>query len=193
MTVPTIAFLLLGGVVSDRLDRRKVMLGADLGRGLVVGVIALISMTVRLDLWHLVVLVAAYGAAAAFFGPAFDAITPEILPARDLAQANALDHLVRSVALRLAGPVTGGVLIDAVGVGAAFALDAATYGVSALAVIAMRARTAARRPWAVTSAPASRVSDAMRHLGDVCERCHCLPAVHGAGRGAAAVPGQEPA
>ncbi|MGH2969753.1 MAG: MFS transporter [Solirubrobacteraceae bacterium] len=137
MTVPTIAFLLLGGVVSDRMDRRRVMLAADVGRGIVVGLIAALSLTGALELWHLVALVAVYGAAAAFFGPAFDAITPEVLPANELAQANALDHLVRPVALRLAGPAVGGVLIEAAGVGAAFALDAASFAVSAIAILAM--------------------------------------------------------
>ncbi|MGZ8650096.1 MAG: MFS transporter, partial [Solirubrobacteraceae bacterium] len=81
-----------------------------------------------------------YGAAAAFFGPAFDAITPEVLPAEELAQANALDQLVRPAALRLAGPAVGGLLIEAVGVGAAFALDAASFAVSAAAVLAMKRR-----------------------------------------------------
>ena len=140
MTVPTIAFLLIGGVVSDRIDRRKVMLAADLGRGLLVGVLAVLSLTGALELWHMVALVAGYGAAAAFFGPAFDAITPEVLPAEELAQANALDQLVRPAALRLAGPAVGGLLIEAVGVGAAFALDAASFAVSAAAVLAMKRR-----------------------------------------------------
>ena len=140
MTVPTIAFLLIGGVVSDRIDRRKVMLAADLGRGVLVGVLAVLSLTGALELWHMVALVAGYGAAAAFFGPAFDAITPEVLPAEELAQANALDQLVRPAALRLAGPAVGGLLIEAVGVGAAFALDAASFAVSAAAVLAMRRR-----------------------------------------------------
>ncbi|HET9740747.1 MAG TPA: MFS transporter [Solirubrobacteraceae bacterium] len=140
MTVPTIVFLLVGGVVSDRVDRRKVMLAADAGRGLLVGVLAFLSLTGALELWHMVALVAGYGAAAAFFGPAFDAITPEVLPEDELAQANALDQLVRPAALRLAGPAVGGLLIDAVGVGAAFALDAASFGVSAAAVLAMRRR-----------------------------------------------------
>jgi MFS family permease len=140
MTVPTIAFLLIGGVVSDRIDRRKVMLAADLGRGVLVGVLAFLSLTGALELWHMVALVAGYGAAAAFFGPAFDAITPEVLPAEELAQANALDQLVRPAALRLAGPAVGGLLIEAVGVGAAFALDAASFAVSAAAVLAMRRR-----------------------------------------------------
>jgi MFS family permease len=143
MTVPTIAFLLIGGVVSDRIDRRKVMLAADAARGLLVGVLAVLSLTGTLELWHMVALVAGYGAAAAFFGPAFDAITPEVLPADELAQANALDQLVRPAALRLAGPAVGGLLIEAVGVGAAFALDAASFAVSAAAVLAMRRRTRA--------------------------------------------------
>ncbi len=140
MTVPTIVFLLIGGVVSDRIDRRKVMLAADAARGLLVGVLAVLSLTGALELWHMAALVAGYGAAAAFFGPAFDAITPEVLPAEELAQANALDQLVRPAALRLAGPAVGGLLIEAVGVGAAFALDAASFAVSAAAVLAMKRR-----------------------------------------------------
>ena len=140
MTVPTIVFLLIGGVVSDRIDRRKVMLAADAARGLLVGILAVLSLTGALELWHMAALVAGYGAAAAFFGPAFDAITPEVLPAEELAQANALDQLVRPAALRLAGPAVGGLLIEAVGVGAAFALDAASFAVSAAAVLAMKRR-----------------------------------------------------
>jgi MFS family permease len=140
MTVPTLAFLLLGGVLSDRLDRRRLMLAADLARGAAVGVMALLAITGVLELWHIVVLVAFYGAGGAFFGPAFDAITPEVLPADELAQANALDHLVRPIALRLAGPAVGGVLIDVLGMGAAFTLDALSFLVSATAVLMMSRR-----------------------------------------------------
>jgi DHA3 family tetracycline resistance protein-like MFS transporter len=141
MTIPTIVFLLVGGVLSDRFDRRRLMLIADVGRGAAVGVMALLALTGTLELWHIAVLVAVYGVGAAFFGPAFDAITPEVLPADELGQANALDQLVRPIALRLAGPAVGGVLIELVGTGAAFALDAASFLVSAGAVLLM-----ARRP-----------------------------------------------
>ena len=140
MTVPTIAFLLLGGVVSDRTDRRKVMLAADVGRGLAVGLMAVLSLTGLLELWHVVALVAVYGAGTAFFGPAFDAIVPEVLPAGELGQANALDQFVRPIALRLVGPAAGGFLIDAIGVGAAFAVDAVTFALSAAALLAMSPR-----------------------------------------------------
>jgi hypothetical protein len=62
---------------------------------------------------------------------------PEVLPADDLAQANALDQFVRPIALRLAGPALGGVLIDLLGAGTAFALDAASFVISAAALLAM--------------------------------------------------------
>jgi len=140
MAVPTIALLLLGGVVSDRLDRRRIMLVADVWRGLAVAGLAALSLTGALELWHVAALAALYGAGTAFFSPAFDAIVPDVLPASELARANSLDQLVRPLALRLAGPALGGVLIDAAGLGAAFALDAVTFGVSACALLAMSAR-----------------------------------------------------
>ena len=137
MTVPTIAFLLLGGVLSDRFDRRRLMLGADVARGLAIATIAVLSLTGTLELWHMLVLVAVFGAATAFFGPAFDAIVPDVLPASLLPQANSLDQFVRPLALRLAGPAVGGFLIEGVGVGWAFALNAATFAVSAASLLAM--------------------------------------------------------
>ena len=139
MTVPTIVLLLVGGVASDRFDRRRVMLAADAARGVAVGTLALLSLSGVLELWHVVAIVAVYGAGQAFFDPAFDAIVPDVLPAEELAQANALDQVVRPLALRLAGPAFGGVLIDVVGAGGAFALDTLTFAVSAGALLAMRA------------------------------------------------------
>jgi MFS family permease len=109
-------------------------------RGLAVGLIAVLSLTGALELWHMVMLVGVYGAGTAFFTPAFDAIVPDVLPAEELPQANSLDQFVRPLALRLAGPALGGVLIEVVGVGSAFALDAASFAVSALALMFMRTR-----------------------------------------------------
>src|SRR4051794_38499920 len=60
MSVPTIALLLVGGVVSDRFDRRRVMLGADALRGVALAAMAALSLSGSLRLWHMVVLVAVY-------------------------------------------------------------------------------------------------------------------------------------
>jgi len=137
MTVPTIACLLPGGVVSDRFDRRTVMLAADGLRALVIGALAALSATGALTLWELAALCAVYGIGTAFFNPAFDAVVPDILPADELAAANSLDQFVRPLALRLAGPAAAGWLIAAVGLGAAFAIDAATFCASAAALVAI--------------------------------------------------------
>jgi len=139
MTVPTVLFLLPGGVLSDRHDRRRMMIAADTLRGLAVAALAALALTSTLEMWQLVVLIAVYGIGTAFFTPAFDAVVPDLLPIEELPAANALDQLVRPIAFRLAGPALGGVLVAA-SVGLAFAVDALTFGVSVIAVAAIRAR-----------------------------------------------------
>jgi DHA3 family tetracycline resistance protein-like MFS transporter len=143
MTVPMIAFLLPGGVLTDRLDRRRVMLEADGVRAAAVGALAVLAFAGVLRFWELVALVAVYSVGSAFFTPAFDAIVPDLLPARDLAAANSLDQFVRPIALRLAGPAVGGWLV-AVGAGAAFAVDVVSFLVSGAAVLTMRPPARAR-------------------------------------------------
>ena len=137
MTVPTVAFLLLGGVLSDRHDRRLLMLWSDVVRAVAVASLAALALAGALRLWELVALVALYGCGTAFFIPAFEAVVPDLLPAKDLAAANSLDQFVRPIALRLLGPLLGGWLVAA-GAGLAFTVDAVSFGASALAVLAIR-------------------------------------------------------
>src|SRR5919201_2527314 len=137
MTVPMIVFLLLGGVVSDRYDRRAVMAGADALRAVAVAVLAGLVLTGAVRFWELVVLVAAYGVGTAFFTPAFEAIVPDLVPEDDLPAANALDQFVRPIALRLAGPVVGGALV-AVSAGLAFAIDEASFAATLVTVLTLR-------------------------------------------------------
>ncbi len=138
MTVPTIVCLLPGGVVSDRLSRRAIMLAADALRALAIAVLAALSITGRVEIWEIAALAMVYGAGTAFFTPAFEALVPDILPASDLPAANSLDQFVRPIALRLAGPAVGGWLIAAFGPGVAFAADAASFVAAGAAVLAMR-------------------------------------------------------
>jgi DHA3 family tetracycline resistance protein-like MFS transporter len=149
MTIPTIACLLLGGAVSDRYDRRMVMLCADAVRALGLAALAFLSVSGSLHLWELMAVAVVYGAATAFFDPASDALVPQLLPSDALAQANSLDQLIRPLALRLAGPALGGMLIGAIGVGWAFGLDAASFVVSAVTLLAM---SSLRRPAAADPA-----------------------------------------
>lgn len=140
-TLPMVIFLLLGGVLSDRFDRRKVMIFSDVVRGVAIAAIGLLSVTDTIELWHVIVLVAIYGTGEAFFGPAFGAIVPDIVPDDMLVEANSIDQFVRPLALRLAGPALGGTLIELLGgPGQAFLVDSLTFVVSALCFLAMKKR-----------------------------------------------------
>jgi hypothetical protein len=155
MTVPTVLFLLVGGVVSDRCERRRVMLWADAVRAVSVGVLTLLVAAGSLEFWQLVALVALYGSGTAFFTPAFEAVVPDLLPAEDLPAANSLDQLVRPVAQRLAGPLLGGAAV-AVGPALAFAVDTASFLASLLAVLAIDSRPVVRDEAASSAAGAVR-------------------------------------
>jgi MFS family permease len=137
MSVPHVAFLLVGGVVSDRADRRRIMVAADVIRGAAMAALAALAWSGSRSVWPIALVAVVYGAATAFFGPAFDAIVPEVVPPHLLGAANSLDQLLRPLAARLIGPAIGGWMVAAVGAGAAFLLDGATFVASALAVAAM--------------------------------------------------------
>jgi MFS family permease len=140
MTVPHVLLLLFGGVVSDRSDRRTVMLVSDIVRGGALATAALLSLSGTLTLGRLGAIAALYGAGTAFFGPAFDAIVPDIVPRALWPQANALEQLVKPLTLRMAGPALGGVIIAFGGSGTAFLFDAATFFASACTIWALRTR-----------------------------------------------------
>jgi len=138
VSLPHVLFLLAGGVASDRVDRRRLMIAADVVRGAAMGALGLLAAMGALHLWQVIILGAVYGGATAFFGPAFDAIVPDVVPAELLGSANSLDQFVRPAALRLIGPALGGWLIALWGTGSAFLVDAATFFVSAACVLLMR-------------------------------------------------------
>ena len=161
MTIPTIAFLLVGGVVSDRHDRRVVMAWADGLRAVAVALLAVLVLMDALRFWELVALVAVYGVGTAFFMPAFEAILPELLPRPDLPAANALDQFVRPIAMRLVGPVAGGALVAA-SAGIAFAIDAASFAACLVAVLAMPRR--ARRDVEFHSSSVAALKEGLRFV-----------------------------
>ena len=139
-TLPLVLFVLLGGVFSDRYDRRWLMVGADLVRAIAIGLLGLFSVSGALELWHVVALIAFVGLGDAFFNPASTAIVPDLLPDDQLPQANALQGLLRPLAVRLIGPALGGLVVAGVGSGTAFLLDAASFLASGAAVLAIATR-----------------------------------------------------
>ena len=141
-TLPVVIFILLGGVFSDRYDRRWLMIGADLVRAAAIGLLGVLSISGTLELWHVIGLIAFVGLGDAFFNPASTAIVPDLLPEELLPQANALQGLVRPMMVRLIGPAIGGFVVAAVGPGIAFLVDGATFLLSMVALAAIATRPA---------------------------------------------------
>jgi predicted MFS family arabinose efflux permease len=144
-SLPQVLFTLASGVLSDRLDRRKVMIAGDLIRLVALTAICALSVTDNITIPLLIGLVALYGTGQAVFQPSFNAIVPMIVPAEMLVEANSLGQFVRPVAMSLIGPLIGGLLIGAVGPGWAFGVDAATFAFSAVMILLIRTQGRAAR------------------------------------------------
>jgi MFS family permease len=137
-SVVLIALLLVGGVIGDRVSPRLSMLGADFARTFSMGAIAVLLLTGTAEIWQLALLYAVDGAATAFFNPASTAIVPQIVPGPRLQEANALLNISRHGG-KVAGPALAGVLLALGSPGSAIAVDAATFAVSALCLLGVRA------------------------------------------------------
>ncbi len=136
-TVTLVLFLLIGGVWADRLPRAKLMLGTDVIRGALHALLAVLIFTGAAEIWQLVVIEALFGGAEAFFQPAYTGLIPQTVPAADVQEAQALSRLSANVNEML-GPALATALVLGVGPGWAFALDAATFGVSGLLLMRVR-------------------------------------------------------
>src|SRR3989304_2833717 len=89
-SLPMVLFLLVGGVVVDRLPRFRVLFAADVLNGAVVAVVFLLAATETLEVWHVYVAGAIFGLAEAFFFPAYIASVPQIVPPPPLPSATSL-------------------------------------------------------------------------------------------------------
>jgi MFS family permease len=135
-SVATIAFLLLGGVWSDRLPRHRVMVGSNLVSGASQVAVAVLLLTGSARIWELAALAFINGCSSAFFFPASTGIVPQTVPVGMLQQANATLRLALN-ATNIAGAAIGGILVAATSPGWAIAVDAVSYGLAAAALAAM--------------------------------------------------------
>ncbi|SPF07298.1 MFS transporter [Streptomyces sp. MA5143a] len=143
-SVGLISCVLIGGALADRYPRKQVIGWSYTAGCTVLAALAVIHLSGYLEVWHLVGGAFVLGAAAAVSGPAADAFTPDLVPEDDLHAANALESIVRSLAVRMIGPGVGGLLIALVGSLAVITLNALSFAVAALCVAAISFRPAGR-------------------------------------------------
>ncbi len=137
-SVGLIGCILIGGVVADRVSRRRVMLAADAVRLVVTVVVGLLALGGALELWQLAIGAFLVGSAEAFFVPAFTALVPQLLPEDELLAANGLEGVIRPLALQALGPGLGGLIVAAASPGDAMLANGASYAISVLCLWRMR-------------------------------------------------------
>jgi predicted outer membrane lipoprotein len=138
-SLPQLLLLLASGALSDRMDRRHLMIAGDLLRLVSILLIGVLTLTDRITMPLLLGLVLFYGSGQALFGPAFSSIIPSIVSEDVLVEANSVGQVARPLAMTIVGPVIGGLLL-LLGTGWAFIFDALTFSVSAVCIAMMRAR-----------------------------------------------------
>jgi len=130
--IPTLALLLVGGTVADRVSRRTVLIVTNSSTAAVMAVMAGILIADRYDLVVIAGLALVSGAVNAFSQPALRGIVPELVERQDLQRANALLSSSQNT-VRILGPMVASVLVVTVGGGWALAADAASFLLAAAA------------------------------------------------------------
>jgi MFS family permease len=144
-TLPFVALLLFGGVWADRLPRQKIMIGTDLTRAALHAILAALILGGAVPIWALVAIEACFGAAQAFFQPAYTGLVPQTVPEPLIQEARALTESMANLAFML-GPALATVLVLGVGAGETFAFDAATFVLSAALLTRVHPRARGESP-----------------------------------------------
>ena len=153
--IPVFLMAPVGGIVADRFPRRRVVIGTQTAAMLLALVLAALTLTGTVQIWHIFVLSALLGIVNAFDIPARQAFFVEMVGRADLINAIALNSSMFN-ASRIVGPAVAGILVAAIGEGWCFFVN----GVSYIAVIAgLLLMTVAERR--VIKPPASPLADVM--------------------------------
>ena len=135
--IPRGLFMLVGGVLSDRISPRDLALASNVVRAALTTIVAALVLGAQVELWQLALVGVVFGTVDAIFLPAINTLIPRLVPADRLAPANAVmqgtAQLVGTV-----GPAIAGFAVALIGVGAAFAIDALSFAVAAGALWLVR-------------------------------------------------------
>ncbi|HEY4426918.1 MAG TPA: MFS transporter [Solirubrobacteraceae bacterium] len=162
-SLPLVTFLLFGGVWADRLPRHRVMIATDLVRFTLHALLAVLIFAGSVAIWQLVVIEVLFGSAEAFFRPAANGLLPQTVPETDIQQATAVTTMSNNVA-EFAGPALATALVLGAGAGWAFAVDAATFLVSAALLTRVRPRRRGQAPAAAPKGVWQELRDGLREV-----------------------------
>jgi len=148
-SLPALLFGFHGGLLADRLERRRTMIAADLVRGAALVPIAVVGLLGDLPLWGLVLAAFVLTAATSYFDPAYGALLPALVDRRNVQQANGLVRAT-SDALGVGGWGLAAALLTVLPLSAFFALNAASFFISAALLTRIHPRRAPSEPEGTT-------------------------------------------
>jgi len=135
--VPSLLFMLFGGVIADRVARRKLLVMTQSTMMLLALILAALSFTQLVQPWHIILLALALGTANAFDAPAAQAFVLELVDRQDLTNAIALNATLFNLAT-VVGPTVAGLTYAAVGPAWCFTLNGLSFIAMIVALVRMR-------------------------------------------------------
>lgn len=164
--IPTAVFMLFGGVLSDRMSPRLIMLLSNAFRFILVAILALIAFNQAIELWHLYILNIAFGTVGAFFAPAMMTLIPRLLSKEKLQAGNSLVMGTMNLS-GIIGPAVAGIVVASVGVAMALGIDSATFAFAAVMLWLMKGTNPRTQPIegeGETTAPSARSNSAFTDI-----------------------------
>lgn len=137
--IPILLFSLVGGVIADRVDRRRLLIGSQIVQMCCAILLAGMFAFGVVQVWHILALSFIVGMAQAFGGPAYQALIPTLVRSEELSAAIAWNSIQFNLA-RVVGPVLGGLALTKLGATWCFGLNGLSYFGPILALLAVRAR-----------------------------------------------------
>lgn len=134
--IPIILFALLGGILADTRDRRRLLIGVQAAAAVFSAILAALTLTDRISIPIIYLLTAAGSAVFAFEEPARQSLTPNLVPRHHFANAVSLDTLLWYLSSVL-GPALAGVLVGAFDVGLVYVIDAISFGAVIVSLLMM--------------------------------------------------------
>ncbi|HEY5628342.1 MAG TPA: MFS transporter [Candidatus Limnocylindrales bacterium] len=138
--LPRAILMVVGGAISDRMSARLTMLGSMGLRAAFVAPLAVLVLTGHAQMWEVYGIAVVFGVVDAFFMPARSSILPQVVADRELEPGNAVLNVV-SMAAVIVGPVLGGLVVAALGIGWAFAADATCFAIGFVFILWLPARS----------------------------------------------------
>ncbi|MDH4222554.1 MAG: MFS transporter [candidate division Zixibacteria bacterium] len=139
-SLPLIILGPFAGTYIDRVDKRKLLIFTDIGRGIIICIPGLLYFINSLQVWHIFIIAVLLALMTTFFSPALSSLIPRVVEKEQLVRANSLSQMSNNLS-GVFGPALGGVLVALYGAGTVMLMDGLSFFISSIAIFLVRIKT----------------------------------------------------